>query len=179
MRGSARLFVAAYPPQGVAQAMLDLLGAVPLPTHRATSPDQVHLTLLFLGDTSEREVPGVVQSVRGACAGVPSFSIALTMLTTVPKGHRARAVVAETTAPAGMLEIHRRLVSRLARSTIRRDNFRPHFTLARFAPPGAPAVGVERSLTVGPIEIDRIALVRSILRPEGAQHIPVEEFELS
>lgn len=174
-----RLFVAAYPPAEVVHDMLRVLRRLDLPAYRETNVDQVHLTLAFLGDTPERNLPDVTESVARSASGLSEFTLTPARLLTFPQRGRPRLVALETDTPATLLELVRRLATRLARSPRRRadDRFLPHFTLCRFQH-SARAESIDRPAAVEPFLIDRIHLMRSTLRSEGAVHDEVESFAL-
>lgn len=176
---SLRLFAAAYPTAESAEAMLAGLRSLRLPRHRETPPEQIHLTLLFIGERSGKELGAVEESVDRACAGINRFSLRPERLISLPERGRARLVAAEAAAPPELLEIHRRLVARLARSPHRdsADRFRPHFTLCRFAH-GERAGAIDEPLEAPGFTVEEVVLVRSVLRPNGAEHIPVRRFGL-
>lgn len=166
-----RLFVAVYPPPQVAQALLEMLPSLDLPPHRPVPPDQVHLTLQFIGDTPAGQLDETVESVRRATGGIGSFELTLLELIALPRRGPARLVAAEADRPAALLELQRRLAQRLARAPRRRagDRFLPHFTLCRFRAPRR--VGpLEHRLGIDPFAVRQIALMRSTLLPEGARH---------
>ncbi len=165
-----RLFVAIYPPARIASSLSRSLGELVLPEHRRVPVEQIHLTLLFIGDTPPRQLDAVGESVRRASAGLGSFELGPLRLVTLPSGGRARLVAAETDAPATLLELQRRLATRLARAP-RRDGggFRPHLTLCRFRTPSR-AAALEQPLSMPAFGVDRIVLMRSTLTPQGARH---------
>jgi 2'-5' RNA ligase len=177
--GPLRLFVAAYPPLEVARALLDQLAAMSLRDIRLSPPEQVHLTLQFIGETDTRELSEVRESVERAVAGLAPATVEVTGLISLPERGRARLVAAELEAHPTLLELHRRLAQRLARSARERsaDRFLPHMTLGRF-PAGSSSraeAPVPRPLR---FEVGEAVLVQSILRPEGAEHRSVATFPL-
>src|SRR5687768_18549446 len=101
-----RLFVAAYPPRDIAQAMLDAMRALKLPSHRATVCEQLHMTLQFIGDTPARDLETTIESVERAAAGLSAFELAVRSLIQLPQRGPARLIAAETDAPATLLELH-------------------------------------------------------------------------
>ncbi len=179
-----RLFVAAYPPPDLAHALVSSLANLDLPPHQPTRPDQVHMTLQFIGDTPAADVPDVLESVRRATGGLAPFGLAVEDLITLPKKGPARLIAARTDAPSTLLELQRRLVLRLANVTRDKanDRFLPHMTLLRFrAPtplgrlpenPGFRSAG-------GPFAVTQIRVMRSTLHPTGAEHRLVEAVELA
>ena len=172
-----RLFIALYPPISVARELLASLAPLELPKHRATPAEQLHMTVLFLGETSERELDNVLESIARAAAAVPPFTLTPTTLALLPERGPARLVAALTDTPPALVELHRRLVARLATQRRKPGPFTAHFTLCRFAAPTRcklPAL----ELRSEPFEVPSIALQRSILRPEGAEHRHVARFEL-
>jgi 2'-5' RNA ligase len=128
--------------------------------------DQLHLTVQFVGETPAREIDSVVESVERAAAGIGAFELRATGMVTLPRGTAARLVAAEFNAPPELMEIHRRLVSRLARRARDRQHFTPHMTLCRFK--HGESVGEILVPLDGPqFSVRTIRLMRSVLRPAG------------
>lgn len=143
--------------------------------------EQVHMTLQFIGDRDERELDEVAESVRRSGAGLEPFELRAMRLMTLPERGRPRLIAMETDSPPPLLEVHRRLVKRLAHPTRsgrgRQDRFRPHLTLLRFQG-SARAEEVDRPVTLEPFLVSEIVLMRSVLRTEGAEHTVVEAVRL-
>ncbi len=175
-----RMFVGLYPPPEAAATLAGLLDGLDLPAHRRTPVEQLHMTAHFIGDVPLAEVDGVVESVERSASGLEGFELGPQRLVSLPQRGPARLVAVETDAPATLMELHRRLVHRLATSPRQRadERFLPHITLCRF---GSPAAGlhIDQAVTAGPWRIDRVRLMRSILRAEGAEHLLVAELALS
>jgi len=174
-----RLFVAIYPPEGIARDLLRLMRSQDPPSYRQTPLDQVHVTLQFIGDTPGRDLDDTRESVVRSAGGLGSFCLTPQRLVTLPQRGRPRLIAAETDAPATLLEIKRRLVQRLARQPRERaeQDFRPHLTLCRFTHSARPA-RADTPIDAPGFEVNEIVLVRSVLRPEGALHSPVERVPL-
>ncbi|MEZ5978342.1 MAG: RNA 2',3'-cyclic phosphodiesterase [Planctomycetota bacterium] len=167
--GVARLFVAIYPPPDRVRALLDSLGRVELPDHRATPDEQVHMTVLFVGEVDASRLDGVKESVERAAAGVKPFDLRPLHLAPLPERGPARLVAAITDAPSPLLELHQRLVQRLAVGKRKAATFLPHVTLCRLRTPAdvdvaTPLVDVE------PFRVDTLHLMQSHLGPDGATH---------
>lgn len=187
-----RLFAALYPPPESAAALLaalETVGAAGANGLRFVPPEQVHLTLQFIGDTPERDLPHTLESVERSCGGIDAFALTPLRLVTFPlvEGDRRtreppRLIAAITDAPPGLLELQRRLAHRLARNARERagDRFTPHLTLARFAQ-GSRSERIDAPLS-GPaalaFPVRRIRLMRSALHPTGATHVEVASFDL-
>lgn len=171
-----RLFVAVYPPLEVAARLLETLDALGLPPHRPTRPEQVHLTLQFIGEMPRREVRAATESVARSCAGLGAFTVKALTLATVPESPPnapPRLVAMMTDRPATLLELHARLALRFARHRRpeRPDRYSPHITLCRFpeGTRGGPwACGVENEGLV--FEVREVRLMASHLRVAGAEH---------
>ena len=174
-----RLFVAAYPPVDVSQQMIDALNLLKLPPHRLTPVEQIHLTLQFIGDTPSRDLDDVIESVRRSAAGLNRLSLAPQRLITFPERGPARLIACETDAPPTLMELHRRLVQRLATKVRSRkdERFRPHFTLCRFTSP-VRGMNVDQPTTIPEFEIASIHLMRSTLSVSGVTHHAVAAVEL-
>ena len=174
-----RLFVAVYPPQDMVAALLRGIGRLTLPDHRLVQPEQVHLTVHFVGAVPAAQLDSILESVEYGMHGITPFSLAPDRLITLPERSRKRLVAAEADGPAPLAELHRRLVSRLASNPRTRsvEGFRPHFTLCRFRREVAMAP-IDKPIDVGSFDVTAIVLMKSVLTPQGAQHTTVRQFEL-
>lgn len=175
-----RLFVAAYPPAPLAERLVERTRGLALPPGRLTAPEQVHLTLQFIGETDARQVEEVGESVQRSAAGIAPFPLTLGPIVALPKPSAPRLVAVTTDAPPPLREIVRRLAHRLARKPRKdaADRFTPHLTLERFT--GSPGrVELPRdALLDEAFAVDEIRLMRSVLLPTGARHDVVARFEL-
>ena len=174
-----RLFVAAYPPPSMVHAWRDALDRCDLPAHRATPIEQVHLTLHFIGDTPVRVLDETIESVRRSGKGLARFDLTPARFITLPERGRKRLIAVETDAHPTLMEIHTRLVRRLARAPRSKPSraFRPHLTMLRFQPP----VRIDELPDLpdcGSFSVDQLLLMRSTLKPTGAEHRVVKQFAL-
>lgn len=175
-----RLFVAAYPPAPIAARLLEQVKRLALPPGRPTVPEQVHLTLQFIGETDVRQVDEVSESVKRSAAGIDPFALTLGPLVALPKPSAPRLVAVTTDAPAPLREIVRRLAHRLARKPRKdaADRFAPHLTLLRFTgSPGRLELSPDALMSEAFV-VDEIRLMRSVLLPSGARHDVVARFAL-
>lgn len=177
--GPLRLFVAVYPPSDASERLAASASVEGLPAHRVVPSRQLHMTLHFIGEVWPNRLDATVESVERSAAGLRAFSLRASRIITLPERGPARLIAAETDAPPPLLELHDRLVHRLARSVKARERgrFLPHITLLRFA---APVDGVARSDTIPAVEFDvsDVHLVRSRLKATGAEHESIHRVKL-
>ncbi len=175
-----RLFVAVYPPEDARRQMLRAVAKLDPPPdarHRVAPLEQIHMTLQFIGDTPERDVPGVIESVRRSVSGLTPFALTPAGLITLPERATPRLIALVTDAPPPLLEVQRRLAQRLARSARANDRFRPHLTLCRFTGSAAPKP-LDAPVSLPAFPVEQVVLMRSILKPTGAEHLTVEAANL-
>ena len=167
-----RLFVALYPPPEVAASLLAALTPLTLPDHRVTPADHVHLTLMFIGDRRAKELREVRESVERSASGLGAFELTPQRLITIPtpsQGGPPRLVAATTSSPPALLEIQRRLATRLARPDERHKAYLPHITLCRYAHE-ATSDPIDQPITIAPFRVDRVQLMSSFITRAGAKH---------
>jgi 2'-5' RNA ligase len=175
-----RLFAALYPPPAAAQAMAAEAGKLWTDPHRLTPPDQIHLTLQFIGDTPARGVRDLLESLTAAATGTHHFELKPLNIVTLPHQGDPRLVAVQTDAPRALIELHARTSQRLASRSRARDRqrFLPHLTLARFDHQSR----VESSclpVVMPAFTVDRIRLMRSVLTSSGARHEEVGQIVLA
>ncbi len=159
--------------------MLAALAELDLPAHRRTPPEQVHLTLQFIGDVLRKNLDMTIESIERASSGLKTFELSIRSLIRLPERGPARLIATETDYPATLRELQRRLAARLAGSPRPRagDRFRPHLTLCRFRIPSKVSP-IETVLDRESFVVARIILMRSELLATGAAHHEVESFPL-
>ncbi|MCC6230223.1 MAG: RNA 2',3'-cyclic phosphodiesterase [Phycisphaerales bacterium] len=166
-----RLFIAAYPPRDVADVLIASARSLGLPLLKTSPADQVHITLLFIGDTDERQLGDVSESMSRAASGVSVIRLSIERLIGLPERGECRLIAAEASAPPTLLELQKRLAQRLVRTKPERERgFLPHLTLGRF--PGSGARPRDRVWPAPSVEflVTDIRLMASVLKPTGAEH---------
>ncbi len=101
---------------------------------RWVEPENLHLTLKFLGDVEVLEIPRVCQAVEAAVSEFSSFEVHVFGAGAFPDPERPRTVwVGLAEGADGMIELHERLQAALAPLGFREEGrrFRPHVTLGR------------------------------------------------
>jgi 2'-5' RNA ligase len=180
---SKRLFIALPLPAPIRDELTAL--ATPLLGVTWTRPEQLHLTLRFLGDVADEKIERVVDylatvrvepfilPVEGLGA-FPPKSPPRTLWIGVGRGHphlhQLRQRVDDALFAAGLLELDLR-------------TFHPHVTLARATETAAPAIArllrQHPAFEAPPFRVSAFDLVASELQPTGAIHTLVQRFELT
>ncbi len=178
-----RLFVALALP-GPVRAVLDTLVDA-LPGVTWTRPEQLHLTLRFLGDVPEEKIPAIethlaavrvepfVLPVEGVGA-FPPKSPPRVLWCGVGRGHprlhQLRQRVDDALIAAGLIELNVR-------------TFHPHVTLARCdlsaAKPVATWLQTQAEFVAPPFRVEAFDLYSSELRPTGSVHTLLRRFALA
>jgi 2'-5' RNA ligase len=144
---------------------------------RFSDSSSLHLTLLFLGLVFEDKVSGITQAISFACRRVPTFSLATGQMGAFPSLQRPSVI---WTGVEGDLEalktLQIRLRQQLSGFAANEDHtYQPHLTLARVKQFGKNE-SISNALLAAPSfkpenwEINRVQLVRSLLKPEGSQY---------
>lgn len=167
-----RLFIALPLPDEAVDAIMALQAR--MPRGRMVPPDNLHLTLAFLGECDDCEVEAAHDALEGLTA--PALSVGLSS-PAIYGGRHGQAVAIEADGGAPLHELHDRLRGKLrgAGLTVERRRFRPHVTLARL-PGRADASGCLDALVgvrLGPYLCDEVVLFASVLHPDGAIHDPL------
>jgi 2'-5' RNA ligase len=145
-----------------------------LPAARWVKPASIHLTIRFLGDTDEREVPHILEAIAGAAAGGGAFTIALRGAGAFPNAGRPRVIWIGVDEPTGVLAgIASRLNAGLSSAGFPAADrpFTPHITIGRVRDGGGPGYGPAlsrlRDVEAGVMRVADICLIRSDLAPSG------------
>jgi 2'-5' RNA ligase len=179
-----RLFVALEPPDLVRRRLAALQGELRRAAGRAAgevkwvAPENVHLTLQFLGAVSEERVADVAAAVAGTAAAGAPLELAVTGAGAFPSARRARVLWAGL---AGDLAPLQALVAELGRRLAplgfppEERPFSPHLTLgrardARGLPGLAAALAHAGGETAARWRAGELILFRSHLSPHGPRY---------
>lgn len=185
----ARLFIALDLPEalrdGIAKWGGEELGD---PALRPVSRESLHITLAFLGYTSERDIERLGEVVHGLKPAAPLLRLGNPLAKPSPKRPRLFALPADS---ADTVALQKALEERLIAERLYKPEkrpFWPHVTVARVKSEGG---GSRRPRPVGrqpeklppellsPTRGVRMTLYRSELQPRGAHYTSLAQVELS
>jgi len=152
---------------------------------KTVRPEQLHLTLKFLGETEEGLVPDIVRVMREACEGVAPFPIRLRGTGAFPSLSRMHVIWVALEGGEPLGEIARRLDEGMEPLGYAREA-RPwtaHVTLARVKggkglEPVRALLDARREEAFGEAVVEEVRLKRSVLTPQGPQYSTVEAVRL-
>jgi 2'-5' RNA ligase len=164
-----RLFLGLPIPPELAQALNRLTQAIELPKGRPAAPENLHLTLVFLGEVAEPKLPPIERELSKL--NIAAFQLKLTSLNTFP---RAGVLVAEVEPTRPLLQLQAKAVAAMVRCGFAPEShpYHPHLTLARFH----GTFRLSQSQRALPSSLPRIFiadtvnLYRSHLSPTGANY---------
>lgn len=165
-----RLFVAIDPPEAVRRQLQALQRG--LPGARWTSPQQLHLTLHFLGEQP-------LEPTRAALAGVQAerFALSIAGVGVFPPRGSAHVLWAGMPLEPPLRSLHTQLAEALevVGYVPEKRAFHPHITLARFrAPPNHDQLRAYQqrhaTLSIAPFPVDSFVLYSSVLEPSGSTY---------
>lgn len=188
-----RLFVAAWPDEELraelAGRLAALRHAVPWQAEasvRWVLPENLHVTLHFLGDVDPGRAPELVERLGRALRDAPDFPVRLAAFGAFPPRGSPRVIwVGMDTGAAELEALASRTESVLVDGGFLEPSerpFRAHVTLGRSKGPR----GLERLLPRlaepsplgGAHRLTEVRLVESRLDPRGAKYVPVARFPL-
>ncbi len=169
-----RLFCALQLPDEAIERIVAWQRTLPAGAFRLVPPQNLHITLAFLGSRPARDVPAVSGALRAAAARAHRASLRVAryretrsvgMLTLDDESGRAAALEADLAGQLEALGVYRREQrSWLAHVTVVRFRSQPRLA-------GPPP-------DLGAVESVRAAVYRSVLRSDGAQYAILESVAL-
>lgn len=186
-----RAFVALHVPaaiqQQIAGAVEDVRNRAPEKSVRWVRPENIHLTLRFIGTVSPQDVAAMKAAIQRSAQGVEPFAMQLSKAGCFPGEGTPRVL---WMGLVGDIKPLRRLQLQVTEGTdawCRAEDreFYPHLTLGRVTTrrPGdllqianlARAIAVPRG---APWQIDAVHLMQSVLAPGGSEYLALASFPL-
>ena len=177
-----RAFIALEIPAGIQSAIAHstaaLKKALPKTLVRWVAPQNVHLTLKFLGDVSPATLEQLAETLMGETASHGMFSMSVGGLGAFPDAHRARVIWIGLEAPPAMETLRRGVEAAAAQLGYRPEErvFSPHLTIGRVGQnASAPDLQHIRNVLeaskvgkLGTLRVEAVHIFKSDLQPGGA-----------
>jgi 2'-5' RNA ligase len=151
------------------------------------SPDNVHLTLRFLGEISGEHVADISSIMEEVARGFPPFTFSLRGLGAFPHAARPRVLwVGIGEGSDRLYSLQKQLEEGLVLKGFdpQDKDFKPHLTLARFKFPREEmrkrvyqACRKREKAKFGEMEATHVVLFESILSPRGAKYSCIKSVE--
>ena len=159
----------------VSDNLQELLEGMPI---RWIAVPNIHLTLKFLGDVSEKNIPMIKEILKTEAASHKHFEISVGGFGVFPNFTRPRVIWVGVEAPDELENLQRRIDLETARLGYVPDRrkYNPHLTLGRVSRNANPkevrsisaVLRKQRVGFLGAVRISEVNLFRSDLGPRGA-----------
>ena len=155
--------------------------AAPRATIRWVDPENLHITLWFIGEVADERLVPISDALRRPFDVAP-FSLTLTACSAFPPSGAPRVLwIGTTKGTEAMRELYDRIEDRLVPLgfAAERRPYTPHLTIARVKDPGRASGRVIRDAiaavpaSCGESAVNAVTLFRSRLSPRGAAYEPL------
>ncbi len=180
-----RTFIALEAPEPVHKSLAQrLMFLKPVQGVKWVSEQNLHLTILFLGDVESTSVPVLDKILADLVQGQKAFRLNVKGLELFP-AKNPRLVWASLASPdKELFNFHEDMLRSISQEGFEPDNkpLRLHITLGRIKSP--LPVPLERDIIqsdvdTGTYTYDTITLYRSVLKPEGPTYHALEQYKLT
>lgn len=182
-----RLFVALEIPSTVREHLAELVNSLRAvsPQTRWVRPENLHVTLKFIGEVPETQLAPIRTALAQARSTQP-ITIAFRGLGFFPSERHPRVFWAGIEASPNLKTLAADIEKATETLSIAGEQrtFSPHLTLARFEPPRVPeklreAIQENAGREFGSLRTHQFQLIESKLKPSGAEYTTVESFSFA
>ncbi|HET6514165.1 MAG TPA: RNA 2',3'-cyclic phosphodiesterase [Thermodesulfovibrionales bacterium] len=149
-------------------------------------PENLHITLKFIGHTPEDLIQKMKYRLAEISASFRPFSLGLSGVGLFPDARRPRVIWIDIHDFEGLRKLKESVEENIITLDVNREDraFSPHLTIGRVRSPR----GVNTLLTAleplkernfGIIEVRSFSLMKSELKPKGAEYTAIAEFKLA
>lgn len=181
-----RCFIAIELPHEVRNRLRSLIEQLKPLSHAVkwVAPENMHLTLKFLGDTDEDKVPDIIGALRDTTAGHKPFELKALGTGVFPNANWPKVVWVGLEGGDGLPALQRDIEKALEPLGFAPEKraFTPHLTIGRIKAGRDKPLQLERLMheiqsrqkeDFGSFEVSEVALIKSDLQPAGAVHTTV------
>ena len=183
-----RTFIAIEIPEDIKQQMAEVQATLRKAAVEASwpRPEGIHLTLKFLGEVPEGQVPEIADALRTSIHDMPRFRLEIAGTGAFPNARNARVVWIGVSGDLEKLNgIQAAIDEAMVRIGMEREDraFKPHLTLARIKHIRSKesllsALQQVKDVTLPGFEVRSVSLMRSELKRSGAEYTELARVEL-
>jgi len=144
---------------------------------RWVKPENIHLTLKFLGNVDEGMLDKIKRALRVACSGYKNFTLEAKGMGIFPDRRRPRVLWVDIKENDSLKSLQRAIEDAMVSTGFERDErgFSPHLTIARFRSSAEigqlyDKIQLYKERYFGTMNVDSVLLMESRLRPAGAEY---------
>ncbi len=153
---------------------------------RWVRPENIHLTLKFMGDINPGDIDAISTAMTAAANGFSPITLAVRGIGVFPTVKRPRVIwIGLGGDIRSLLDLQSRLVEELAGVGVAKDkrSFKAHLTLGRIKqPPGSDLIRqmmtAYATLSSDEFSCDQVILFKSDLKPSGAVYTKLKQTRL-
>ncbi|MFH0987441.1 MAG: RNA 2',3'-cyclic phosphodiesterase [Patescibacteria group bacterium] len=175
-----RVFIAILLPEKVKRILADFQRYLREYDVRWIKPENLHLTLFFLGWLEENQIVKAKESLKSAINGVPSFELELSQIQIGPSLKLPRMIWVTGPVKKELEETYQKIKKNLADSRIPFDGryaLNVHITLARAEGGGLKGKKIQETINSN-FPVKEIFLMESCLKSSGAEYQVLGKFSL-
>ena len=145
-----------------------------------TLPENLHVTLVFLGATAEEKIPEITQKVADVVTRHAAFKLKIRGIDGFPQITQARVLFLGVQRSQAILDLQAELESSLKPPDLREAGYQPHLTIARLRNPKScrDLVSPFTHIDLGKQDVSEIILFSSELRSGLVYYEKVQRFQL-
>jgi len=156
---------------------------------RWVRPQGIHLTLKFLGDTATEKLADIESALSVVARNAATCTLTVGGMGCFPNPRRPRVIWVGVEEPTGRLALLQSAIEEVSTSLgfpPERRDFHPHLTLGRVHRRASrqdvarlgEVISTAEMGTLCQISAARLDLIRSVLKPSGAEYTTLAEFHL-
>jgi 2'-5' RNA ligase len=149
---------------------------------KLVEPENIHMTLKFLGDTEEDQIPEIIKIITKSINNIKPFTIKIKEAGVFPNLNYIKVIWVGIIDPGPMPEIAKKLNSQLKSLGFRSEKrgFKPHITLGRVKTRKNKdqlkrLIINNKDRIFGEININSVKLIKSVLDSKGPTYYTLDE----
>lgn len=176
-------------PESVKKEVRGMADSIDSPAYvKWVAPENLHVTLKFLGDVNRKELPGIKKRAKESASQVDPFEIKIDKLSSFPNPGFPKVIwLGSNSPPEEIFRLQKDLENRMEGLGFEKEkrDYVPHVTLGRTKDENERKIerlgtklkglGLENDWTVS---IDQLTLMESTLKPGGPEYDPVFHLDL-
>lgn len=142
------------------------------------APENIHLTLKFLGEVRPEQLVTIGEALKGACRGIEPWDLEIKGTGAFPNWRSPRVVWLGVSSGTSLQQLQQKITAAYASLGFPAETFTPHLTLGRLRP-GVPVEMLQDKLhklaavSWGVERVRAISLMESSLSYRGASYTPI------